>query len=287
MFDLGRMQTLVIQRINESGALLADPSQPAVTLLLPGKQIPEGAGPGSRVQVFIYRDSEDRMIATTNKPALMLGEMAVLEVVSATDIGAFLDWGLEKDLFLPFREQKVKVRPGMKVLAALYIDHSGRLCATMNIYDHLSAESPYEVGDRVTGTVYGIREGMGAFVAVNNRYFGLIPEQELYRKLKIGESVDARVIRVRPDGKLNLAIREKAYRQMDSDAEKVLRVIGEYDGMLPFTDKASPEQIRNELELSKNAFKRAVGKLLKEGKVEITEEGIRRLPSPSHRGSTH
>ena len=277
MFDLGRIQTLVIQRINDSGALLADPDNPAVTLLLPGKQIPEGAGPGTRLAVFIYRDSEDRLIATTRRPRLTLGEMAVLRVVSATEIGAFLDWGLEKDLFLPFKEQKVKVRPGMNVLAALYIDRSGRLCATMNIYDRLTADSPYERGDAVTGTIYGIREGIGAFVAVNNRYFGLIPEQELYRRVQIGESVEARVIKVRPDGKLNLSIRKKAYAQMDEDAEHILRVMEEYGGMLPFTDKTSPEQIRQELELSKNAFKRAVGRLLKEQKVEITPEGIRLL----------
>ena len=275
MFTLGRTQTLKLVRINDSGALLADPADPVVTLLLPGKQIPEGAVVGSMLPVFIYRDSEDRMIATTKKPALELGEMAMLPVVSVTEIGAFLDWGLDKDLFLPYKEQKTRLRPGMKVLAALYIDKSSRLCATMNIYDRLSAESPYERNDRVRGTVYQVRDEIGAFVAVDNRYFGMIPSQELYQKGRIGDEVEARVIKVRPDGKLNLSCRKKAYAQMDEDAEKVVRVIREYDGCLPFTDKASPEQIKAEMQMSKNEFKRAVGRLLKQGKIEIGENTIR------------
>ncbi len=277
MFEIGKMQQLVIRRINASGALLAERENPAVTLLLPGKQIPEGAGPGTELEVFIYRDSEDRLIATTAKPRMLLGEVALLTVVSVTEIGAFLDWGLEKDLFLPFKEQRGKLKPGMKVLAALYLDKSSRLCATMHISDYLKADSPYKQGDKVSGTVYSMKDGMGAFVAVDNRYFGLIPSQELYSRLSVGDVVEARVLRVRPDGKLSLSNRKKAYAQMDEDAAKVMKAIEEYGGVLPFDDKADPETIRLELELSKNAFKRAVGRLLKEGRVEITPHGIRRI----------
>ena len=277
MFEIGKMQHLVIRRINASGALLAERENPAVTLLLPGKQIPEGAGPGTELEVFIYRDSEDRLIATTAKPRMLLGEVALLTVVSVTEIGAFLDWGLEKDLFLPFKEQRGKLKPGMKVLAALYLDKSSRLCATMHISDYLKADSPYKQGDKVSGTVYSMKDGMGAFVAVDNRYFGLIPSQELYSRLSVGDVVEARVLRVRPDGKLSLSNRKKAYAQMDEDAAKVMKAIEEYGGVLPFDDKADPETIRLELELSKNAFKRAVGRLLKEGRVEITPHGIRRI----------
>ena len=277
MFEIGRMQRLVIRRINASGALLAERENPAVTLLLPGKQIPEGAGPGTELEVFIYRDSEDRLIATTSKPRMLLGEVAQLPVVSVTEIGAFLDWGLEKDLFLPFKEQKGKLKPGMKVLAALYLDKSSRLCATMHISNYLEADSPYKQGDKVSGTVYSMKEGMGAFVAVDNRYFGLIPSQELYSRLSVGDVVEARVLRVRPDGKLSLSNRKKAYAQMDEDAARVMKAIEEYGGVLPFDDKADPETIRLELELSKNAFKRAVGRLLKEGRVEMTPHGIRRI----------
>lgn len=275
MLELGKTQTLVIARINDSGAYLMDPENPEETVLLPGKQIPAGAGRGTSVSVFLYRDSEDRLIATTAKPAMELGQMAVLTVLEATRIGAFLDWGLEKDLFLPFKEQKVKVKPGMKVLAALYIDKSGRLCATMNISDRLEADPPYELNARVTGTVYGVREGIGAFVAIDNRYFGLIPEQELYSRVHIGDTVEARVIKVRPDGKLNLSTRKKAYSQMKDDAELVWQALEEYGGVLPFNDKADPEIIKRELQMSKASFKRAVGSLLKQGKIEITEKVIR------------
>ena len=277
MFELGKIQTLVIRRINNTGAFLEDPAEPGESILLPGKQIPEGAAPGTEVRVFIYRDSEDRLIATTDRPAMTLGEIAVLPVVSVTEFGAFLDWGLERDLFLPFKEQKGKPRPGRKVPAALYIDKSGRLCATMRISDYLSAESPYQRNDTVSGTVYSFREEIGAFVAVDNRYFGLVPAQELYSHVEIGDTVTGRVIRVRPDGKLSLSLRRKSYAQMDEDAEKVMRVIREYGGVLPFNDKADPERIRHEMEMSKNEFKRAVGRLLKEGRVEITPHGIRSL----------
>ncbi len=277
MFELGRTQELTIVEINASGALLAESLHSPVTVLLPGKQIPEGAVRGRRLSVFLYRDSEDRLIATTQKPAMEVGGLAVLEVAQSTKIGAFLKWGLDKDLFLPFREQRTSLHPGMRVLVALYIDKSQRLCATMNVSDYLRTDSPYHLGDRVTGTVYSVSPEIGAFTAVDNRYCGLIPTQELYRTLTPGDEVQARIIRVRPDGKLNLSIRRKAYAQMDEDAERVLTVLDEYGGELPFDDKASPEQIRRELSLSKSAFKRAVGRLLKQGRVEMSGTGtIRR-----------
>ena len=277
MLELGKTQTLTIVKINDSGAYLADPEVPEEKVLLPGKQIPMGAHMGTQVEVFLYRDSEDRLIATTKKPAMELGQMAVLEVLQATNIGAFLDWGLEKDLFLPFKEQKVKVRPGQKVLVALYTDKSNRLCATMNVYDRLETGAPYQIGDHVEGTVYGYKEGIGAFIAIDNKYFGLVPEKELYQKVRLGDSVRARVINVRQDGKLNLSMRKKAYSQMKDDAELVMEVIEEFGGVLPFTDKASPEVIKRELQMSKAAFKRAVGQLLKQGRVEITPSAIRKV----------
>ena len=245
-------------------------------MLLPKKQVPEGTEIGSKLTVFVYKDSKDRLISTTNEPKLELGGLAVLKVAQVGKIGAFLDWGLEKDLLLPFREQTRRVHEGQEVLVALYIDKSSRLCATMNVYEYLELQSPYKKDDRVKGTVYEISEEFGAFVAVDNRYSGLVPRKDFHGGAKIGDIVEARVTGVHEDGKLNLSLREKAYLQMDSDAEAVLAVIDEFDGVLPFTDKASPEVIERELHLSKNAFKRAVGRLLKEGKIEITEKSIRR-----------
>ena len=193
-----------------------------------------------------------------------------------TKIGAFLDWGLEKDLLLPFREQTRRVRSGEEVLVALYEDKSSRLCATMNVYEYLDTASPYQKEDMVTGTIYETSREFGAFVAVDNRYSGLIPRREFFGNAQIGDRIEARVTSVKEDGRLNLSIRKKAYLQIDQDAAYVLQVLNEYDGVLPFNDKVSPEIIERELHLSKNAFKRAVGRLLKEGKIEITEKRILR-----------
>ena len=224
----------------------------------------------------IYRDSKDRLIATTRRPAIVLGGLARLRVVQTGKIGAFLDWGLEKDLLLPFKEQTKPVKEGEECLAALYIDKSGRLCATMNVYPYLRQDSTYQKDDKVTGTVYEISDNFGAFVAVDDVYSGLIPKKELYGSVKIGDVITARVTGVKDDGRLDLSIREKAYLQIGADAEKILRIIDSYDGVLPFSDKASPEVIKREMQMSKNEFKRAVGHLLKENKIMIGEKFIRR-----------
>ena len=194
-----------------------------------------------------------------------------------TKIGAFLDWGLEKDLLLPFREQTGKVYPGEECLVALYQDKSSRLCATMRVYPYLKKNSPYHLNDEVSGRVYELSENFGAFVAVDDCYSGLIPKREGTSGIKVGDRVHARVSGVKEDGKLDLSIRDKAYLQMDEDAEFVMQVIEEFDGVLPFSDKASPEVIQREFGLSKAAFKRAVGRLLKQGRIEITENRIRKL----------
>ena len=147
----------------------------------------------------------------------------------------------------------------------------------MRVYSYMSNEAPYQKDDKVTGTVYEINENLGAFVAVDNRYYGLVPKKELYGDIHEGDVITARVMKVREDGKLDLSPREKAYVQMDTDSELVLKVIDEFDGVLPFTDKANPETIKREFNMSKNAFKRAVGHLLKEGKIKITEKTIERV----------
>ena len=276
MIELGKKQELTVIKRVEFGVYLGEQEGAEERVLLPKKQVPEGTEAGSKLTVFVYKDSKDRLISTTNEPKLELGGLAVLKVAQVGKIGAFLDWGLEKDLLLPFREQTRRVHEGQEVLVALYIDKSSRLCATMNVYEYLELQSPYKKEDRVKGTVYEISEEFGAFVAVDNRYSGLVPRKDFHGGAKIGDIVEARVTGVHEDGKLNLSLREKAYLQMDADAEAVLAVIDEFDGVLPFTDKASPEVIERELHLSKNAFKRAVGRLLKEGKIEITEKSIRR-----------
>lgn len=277
MIKLGEMQELVIVKKVEFGVYLAVSEETADNrVLLPAKQVPETAGIGDRLTVFVYRDSQDRMIATVREPKLQLGQVAELTVAQVGRFGAFLDWGLEKDLMLPFKQQRGSVKQGDRVLVSLYIDKSSRLCATMNVYENLRTDSPYKPEDRVTGRVYELSDSFGAFVAVDKLYSGLIPKKELYGEVELGKDVSARVLQVREDGKLTLSIRDKAYLQMDKDAEKLLSIIDSYDGVLPFSEKAAPEVIKRETGMSKNEFKRAAGRLFKERKIEIREGVIRR-----------
>ena len=278
MIRLGEDQELVVVKKVEFGIYLAENSQSETRVLLPAKQVPKEIGLGDKMTVFVYKDSKDRMISTTQTPKLKLGEFAPLTVVSVQKIGAFLDWGLEKDLFLPYKEQIGKVQQQDQVLVRLYIDKSKRLCASMKqIYEMLELNSPYQRGDMVSGRVYEFSDNFGAFVAVDDRYSALIPRHEDHSFLRIGDCIEARVTGVKPDGKLDLTLREKAYMQMDQDAKRVLEILEEYAGVLQFNDKASPEIIMRETKMSKNAFKRAVGRLYKEHQIEITEKCIRKI----------
>ena len=281
MIRLGEWQEMVVVKTVEFGVYLSPSEekqlqQPEERILLPAKQVPEGSGIGDVLKVFVYRDSGDRMIATTREPKLAMGEVAELTVAQVGKIGAFLEWGLEKDLLLPYKEQKFRVQEGDRVLVSLYIDKSNRLCATMNVYKSLRSDSPYHKDDRVKGRVYEISDNFGAFVAVDNRYSALIPKKELYGDVRIGEDVEARVIRVLEDGRLTLGIREKAVQQMEKDSEKLLALLDSYEGVLPFTEKADPEVIKRETGMSKNEFKRTVGHLLKLGQIQIEHGVIRR-----------
>lgn len=281
MIRLGEKQELTIIKQTDFGVYLADPADAEGAdiqkVLLPIKQVPAGSGMGAVIEVFVYRDSKDRLIATTNTPKLTLHQVGMLKVKQISKIGAFLDWGMEKDLLLPFAEQTARVREGQECLVALYIDKSDRLCATMNVYPYLRADSEYKKDDRVKGIVYQTSDNFGAFVAVDGQFSGLIPKKEMYGNVKIGDTIDARVTGVKEDGKLDLSIREKAYLQMSVDADRIMALIDSYDGVLPFNDKVSPEIIRRETQMSKNEFKRAVGNLLKAGRIEIGEKVIRRI----------
>ena len=274
MIELGKRQILTVVREKDFGVYVCEPGYEDVAVLLPKKQVPENTKIGDALEVFIYKDSEDRLIATTAIPKLEVGQCAVLEVQEVNKIGAFLNMGMEKDLLLPYREQSYPVKKGDKVLVALYIDKSNRLAATMHVYPYLQADSPYQREDHVKGYIYEVKPQFGAFVAVDNKYYGLIPRREYFPEYEIGTWIEARVISVREDGKLDLSLREKAYMQINTDAEKLLEAIQDYPGVFPYTDRTSPEVIKKDLKLSKNAFKRAVGHLLKEKKIRMTEKGI-------------
>lgn len=277
MIQLGKRQELKIVKRVEFGVYLADTDNAEERVLLPGKEVPEGTQIGDVISVFIYRDSKDRLISTTREPLISVGQTALLRVTDVGKYGAFLDWNLEKDLLLPFKEQTTQLKPGDKCLVALYIDKSNRLCTTMKVYRYLRTDSPYQKNDMVEGVVYEINEKFGVFVAVDDCYSGLIPAREPAQGIRVSDRLKMRVADVLEDGKLTLSIRDKAYIQMNKDADEIMKLIERKGGKLSFSDKADPELIRCETGMSKNEFKRAVGNLYKQRLIMIETDGIRKI----------
>lgn len=272
MIQIGKKQCLNIVSRTDFGVYLGTKEE---KVLLPVKQVPADVEIGDALTVFVYRDSQDRLIATTNTPKIELDRIAKLKVAQISQIGAFLDWGLEKDLFLPFKEQTYNVKPGDECLVVLYVDKSSRLCASMRrVYNYLVPADCYEKDSQVSGTVIEINPDYGAYVAIDDKYYGMIPNNELFSKVNIGDRIEGRVVKVRDDGKLMIGLRKKAYLQMDDDSQFVLDEIKKRGGRLPFNDKASPELIRLQFNMSKNEFKRAVGRLFKERKIVINPDSI-------------
>ncbi len=277
---LGETQTLQVKRKVQFGVYLSEKENdtPDNRVLLPGKQVPDGIKVGDEIEVFLYKDSSDRLIATTKTPFIIMGKPAALRVKEVGKIGAFLDWGLEKDLLLPYREMSRKVRKDDEILVRLYIDKSERLCAsTKGIYKLLSTNSPYRIGDEVKGRIYEFGHDFGTFVAVDDMYSAMLPKHENTSTFRLGDVITAEVMGVKEDGKLDISMRKKAYAQMDDDAVRLLDIIDSYAGVLPFTEKASPEVIFRETGLSKAAFKRAVGRLYKERKISLEGGKIRKI----------
>ncbi len=271
---LGEIQKLKIQKKVEFGVYLSDGEE---RVLLPKKQVPENASVGDEIQVFVYKDSKDRLIATTSSPKLTMGQMGVLTVSQLNKVGAFLDWGLEKDLFLPFKEMTRQPSEGDEILVRVYIDKSERLCASMKgLYEMLSKKPPYQVGDEVEARIYEFGHDFGTFVALDDKYSAMIPRHEDVSKYRIGDVIMVRITGIKEDGKCDVTIRDKAYIQMEDDADAILDLIDSYAGVLPFTEKASPEVIKRETGLSKAAFKRAIGRLYKERKITLEGGKIRK-----------
>lgn len=278
MIRLGEIQNLIVSRKVNFGVYLKSDlinnKDDNLEVLLPQKYVPNNLNTGDSIRVFVYKDSEDRLVATTKTPYITMGHITKLEVVSVDKIGAFLNWGLEKDLFLPFKEQTVLVNRGDSYLVKLYIDKSKRLCASMDLYSSLSTDHIYRVGDKVQGTIYDKNESIGYFVAIDNKYSALIPSREAYGNLYIGKEISARIIEIRDDNKITLAVRDKIPNQMDKDCEVILELLKTNGSRLGFGEKDSPETIKMKTGLSKASFKRAIGRLLKQDKIIIEPNDI-------------
>ena len=222
MIQLGKTQCLNIIKKTDFGVYLGTEDD---KVLLPKKQVPEDIEIGDALTVFVYRDSSDRLIATTNTPKIELGGLARLKVSEVSSIGAFLDWGLEKNLLLPYREQTTHVNTGDEYLVALYIDRSNRLAATMKVSRYLQTTDKYVKDSAVSGTVIGIKPEHGIYVAIDDKYYGFITRNEMSDDIKIGDVVHGRVIKVREDNKITISIHQKAYIQMDEDSTLILSLI--------------------------------------------------------------
>lgn len=269
---IGRINKLTISRITASGAFLATGE---ADILLPGKFMPEGAEPGAEIEVFICRDSEDRLVATTRKPLAMVGEFALLRVKDNTRVGAFLDWGLDKDLLLPFGEQPTPVKKGERVLVHVYLDNSGRIAASARLEKFLRpSDGSLSEGDEVELIPYSFSE-LGAKVIIDNTYGGLLFRNELYAKPSRGERLRGYVKKIRDDGKIDVTLRKGGVQEAVADRESILAALKARDGFLPLTDKSPPEAVAEMLRLSKKSFKKGVGGLYREGLIDITPEGIR------------
>jgi predicted RNA-binding protein (virulence factor B family) len=269
---LGREATLRLARFGPPGAFFeVDPGGGSL-VLLPGAEVPEGAAVGDEVPLFLYLDSEDRPIATTRLPRITLGEAAFLRVTDVTKFGAFVEWGLAKDLLVPFAEQTRDVRVGDRHPGGLYLDDTGRLAGTMRVAEMLEEGGDFTLDEWVDGESWRFEPEIGTFVIVERRFVGMVPADEPHR-LSRGEAARFRVTHVHPDGKIELSLRGHAHEEREADVARLVAYLARKTAA-PIGDRSSPEAIRDAVGLSKKAFKRAAGALLKSGEARIDDEGF-------------
>jgi len=272
MLQVGNFNTLTISRITASGAVF---KTDAGEVLLPLRLVPTGAEAGTVLDVFVYVDSEERLTATTKRPRAVVGEFALLKVKEATTVGSFLDWGLEKDLLLPFGEQLEPVRRGDQVLVYVYLHSSGRIAASAKLEKFIKpVDDTLAEGSEVELLVYACTD-LGAKVLINNSFGGLIFNTEFVIKPKCGERLRGYVKKIREDGKVDVTLRIGGAQEAEKDREIILAALAAHNGFIPLTDKSSPAAVADLLRLSKKSFKKAVGGLYKEGAVSILPDGIR------------
>ncbi len=273
MLHLGVFNELTILRFTSVGAYLGDDEDNDV--LLPTKYIPQGAELGDTISVFLYLDSEDRIIATTLKPLLELHEFGLLKVNQVSHFGAFLEWGIEKDLFVPFKEQHLKMEEGKSYIVYLYLDKAtNRLVASSRIKRFLEFEVVrVNEGDEVDLLIHSTTE-LGKNVIVNDTYSGLIYKNDIIRTLRFGEKCKGYVTKVRDDGKLDIALEKPGFEKLELNSQRLLDIIKSNDGKLYLTDKSDPDRIREEVGMSKKTFKAAVGILYKLRMIQLKEDHI-------------
>lgn len=270
--NIGQYHTLKVDRITQPGAFLTDGK---TDVLLPTKYIPGGTKPGNKLKVFVYRDSEGRIISTTEKPYATVDQFAYLKVKDTNDVGAFLDWGIAKDLLVPYKEQKVKLKKGYWVLVYIYLDEkTDRIAATVKVAKYFQEDSSLNEGDEVDLLVTDTTD-LGVNVVVENAYKGLIYENDLFHDIIEGDRIKGFVKKIRSDGKLDISLRKEGIENLEAGAQQILEELKKADGYLPLHDKSDPEEIQSMLQMSKKNFKRSVGILYKKKLIELVDDGIR------------
>jgi uncharacterized protein len=287
MINIGEFNNLKVVRTAEFGYYLdAGTGNTSDDVLLPNKSaLGKELSIGDEVNAFIYRDSKDRIIATLKAPLATVGDIAYLKVEGKTNFGSFVNFGLERDILVPFKEQEYPLKEGNKYLFYIYLDKTGRIAATADVDKHLEnldvenleeiQQSQYRVGDDVTGIVYGFQTNESAMIAVDNNYRGVILHNEYFTELKEGYELKLRIKKIYEDGKLGLTPRKKPVDERLELQEQILEYIKKHDGFMPFNDKSSPEEIKRVFKQSKNYFKNALGGLMKRGLVVQDEKGTR------------
>ena len=274
MLEIGRLNNLRVVKEVDFGVYLDGGEFGEI--LLPKKYVPKNCRPGSIIEVFIYLDSEDRIIATTQKPYAMVGEFAELKVVSVSAAGAFLDWGLQKDLLVPFREQKQKMIKGKSYVVYVYFDEkSERIAASAKLHKYLdSAPVDFRPGEEVDLLIYDETE-MGYNAIINKTHMGLIHKNDVFQTLETGQKIKGYIKNIREDGKIDLLLQKPGYGKVDDLSRKILELIKQHDGFVPVTDKSPPEIIYKTFGVSKKTYKKAIGALFKKRLITIEDDGIK------------
>lgn len=280
MIALGTLNTLTVKKQVKFGYYLDGLSWGEI--LLPNNVAPANLEIGQELSVFLYLDSEDQLIATTERPRIMVGQVAMLPVVAITKVGAFLNWGLKKDLLVPFSEQQIPLKEGQHYLVYCYVDLSNRIVASTKLDRHIhKTPANYQIGDKVA-IIVSEQTDLGYKVVIEHQHWGVLYKNEVFKPLRRGDKLTAYVMKVRDDGKIDLRLVSTTHKQAQELTDKVLYKLKQNGGKLALTDKSSPEQIYDAFGVSKKAFKQAIGALYKEKKIVITEQGLILVPDQAN-----
>lgn len=276
MANIGKLNTLTVLREAEQGLYLD--GEDLGDILIPKRYVPEDTKVDDQIEVFIYTDSEDRLIATTEQPYAMVGEFASMKVVHVNNYGAFMDWGLMKDLFVPFREQKMKMQEGNTYVVFVYLDlDTDRIAASAKLDQFLDEEPPLFEAEEEVEVIIAQRTDLGYKVIIDGTHWGMIYQNEIFGDIKIGDKRKAYIKKMRDDDKIDVSLQKEGYDRIDSVSKDILNKIESEGGFIGLTDKSAPEEIYAEFGISKKAFKKAIGSLYKQRLIALDEQGVRKL----------